>query len=241
MAKSTYYYLVNKEEVDVVAIRNEPVLKEIKIIFTENKGLYGVRRVHNELINRGFKVKCIEMYERGEYPETPNGITTRKFKDTIRKWKRMVDSLGIGVLRHKTKNKKWNPEEKLVLVSKILAGYSYNSVALDNGINYRTLYKWVQKYKEKGYNGLVDEKKGRPRKVPIMKENSSPKPLKESEREELIRLRAENKFIKTEIENIKAEKEIIKKLIALRREKWAAQLKAKKQQSSKNLEKKDIN
>ena len=26
-----------------------------------------------------FKVKCIEMYERGEYPETPNGITTRKY------------------------------------------------------------------------------------------------------------------------------------------------------------------
>ena len=188
-----------------------------------------------------FKVKCVEMYERGEYPDTPNGITTRKFRDTIRKWKRMVDSLGVGILQHKTKNKKWNPEEKLVLVSKILVGYSYNSVALENGINYRILYNWVQKYKEKGYNGLVDEKKGRPRKVPIMKENSSPKPLKESEREELIRLRAENKFIKTEIENIKAEKEIIKKLIALRREKWAVQLKAKKQQSSKNLEKKDIN
>ena len=188
-----------------------------------------------------FKVKCVEMYERGEYPDIPNGINTRKFRDTIRKWKRMVDSLGVGVLQHKMKNKKWNPEEKLVLVSKILAGYSYNSVALENGINYRILYNWVQKYKEKGYNGLVDEKKGRPRKVPIMKENSSPKPLKESEREELIRLRAENKFIKTEIENIKAEKEIIKKLIALRREKWAAQLKAKKQQSSKNLEKKDIN
>ena len=185
-----------------------------------------------------FKVKCVEM---GEYPDTPNGITTRKFRDTIRKWKRMIDSLGIGVLQHKTKNKKWDPEEKLVLVSKILAGYSYNSVALENGINYRILYNWVQKYKEKGYNGLVDEKKGRPRKVLIMKENSSPKPLKESEREELIRLRAENKFIKTEIENIKAEKEIIKKLIALRREKWAVQLKAKKQQSSKNLEKKDIN
>ena len=187
------------------------------------------------------KVKCVEMYERGEYPDTPNGITTRKFRDTIRKWKRMVDSLGGGALQHKTKNKKWDPEEKLVLVSKILVGYSYNSVALENRINYRILYNWVQKYKEKGYNGLVDEKKGRPRKVPIMKENSSPKPLKESEKEELIRLRAENKFIKMEIENIKAEKEIIKKLIALRREKWAVQLKAKKQQSSKNLEKKDIN
>ena len=178
-----------------------------------------------------FKVKCVEMYERGEYPDTPNGITTKKFRDTIRKWKRMVDSLGVSALRPKSKNKKWKPEEKLVLVSKILAGYSYNSVALENGINYRILYNWVQKYKEKGYNGLVDEKKGRPRKVPIMKENSSPRPLKESEREELIRLRSENQFIKTEIENIKAEKEIIKKLIALRREKWAAQLKAKKQRS----------
>ena len=188
-----------------------------------------------------FKVKCVEMHERGEYPDTPNGISTRKFKDTIRKWKRMVDSLGVCALQPKSKNKEWNPEEKLVLVSKIFAGYSYNSVALENRINYRILYNWVQKYKEKGYNGLVDEKKGRPRKVPIMKENRSPKPLKESEREELIRLREENKFIKTEIENIKAEKEIIKKLIALRREKWAAQLKAKKQQSSKNLEKKDIN
>ena len=188
-----------------------------------------------------FKVKCVEMHERGEYPDTPNGISTRKFKDTIRKWKRMVDSLGVCALQPKSKNKEWNPEEKLVLVSKIFAGYSYNSVALENRINYRILYNWVQKYKEKGYNGLVDEKKGRSRKVPIMKENRSPKPLKESEREELIRLREENQFIKTEIENIKAEKEIIKKLIALRREKWAAQLKAKKQQSSKNLEEKDIN
>ena len=45
-----------------------------------------------------FKVKCVEM---GEYPDTPNGITTRKFRDTIRKWKRMVDSLGVGILQNK--------------------------------------------------------------------------------------------------------------------------------------------
>ena len=178
-----------------------------------------------------FKVKCVEMYERGEYPDTPDGVSYSRFIRNIRIWKRMVDSLGVSALRPKSKNKKWNPEEKLVLVSKILVGYSYNSVALENRINYRILYNWVQKYKEKGYNGLVDEKKGRPRKVPIMKQNRSPRLLKESEREELIRLREENQFIKTEIENIKAEKEIIKKLIALRREKWAAQLKAKKQRS----------
>ena len=54
-----------------------------------------------------------------------------------------------------------------------------------------------------------------------MKRNTkSPKPLNESEREELIRLRAENAYIK-------AENAVIKKQIALRRQKWAAQLKAK--------------
>ena len=46
------------------------------------------------------------------------------------------------------------------------------------------------------------------------------RPLNESEREELIRLRAENEYIK-------AENEVIKKEIALREERHAAQLKAK--------------
>ena len=64
--------------------------------------------------------------------------------------------------------------------------------------------------------------------------NANPRPLSETEREELLRLRAENEYIK-------AENEVIKKRIALRQEKWAAQLKAKKQQSSKNSEKKDTN
>lgn len=69
-----------------------------------------------------------------------------------------------------------------------------------------------------------------------MKKNSNfkIKELNESEREELVRLRAE-------IEYIKAENEIIKKEIALREKNYAAQLKAKKQQSSKTSEKKDTN
>lgn len=58
--------------------------------------------------------------------------------------------------------------------------------------------------------------------------------LNETELEELIRLRAENEYIKAEIE-------VLKKSIALRKEKEAAHLKAKKQRSSKNLESKDTN
>ena len=61
-----------------------------------------------------------------------------------------------------------------------------------------------------------------------------PRELKESEYEELIRLRAE-------IAYIKAENEVIKKEIALREEKEAARLKAKKQLLSKRSANKAIN
>ena len=44
MAKSTYYFEINK--VDVVELRNEELFNEIKDIFKEHKGRYGVRRVH---------------------------------------------------------------------------------------------------------------------------------------------------------------------------------------------------
>ena len=60
-----------------------------------------------------------------------------------------------------------------------------------------------------------------------------PKP-NESEYEELIRLRAENEYMNAEIE-------VIKKEIALREEKEAARLKAKKQRSSQNSATKDFN
>ena len=98
------------------------------------------------------------------------------------------------------------------------------------------LYQWVSKYKKFGYNGLIDKKKGRKPKDSDMKKIGTRKPPKpnESEYEELIRLRAENEYMRAEIE-------VIKKEIALREEKEAARLKAKKRQSSKNSVKRDTN
>ena len=101
--------------------------------------------------------------------------------------------------------------------------------------NFWGIYTWVRKYKELGYNGLVNKQKGRKsNKTDMKKKTIEPKPLSESEREELIRLRAE-------VETIKAEIEVVKKRIALRQERWAAQLKAKKQRLLKNSERKDTN
>ena len=81
---------------------------------------------------------------------------------------------------------------------------------------------------------VLVKKKGKQSLNTRMNKNTISKPLSETEREELIRLRAEVEFIT-------AENEVIKKEIALREEKEAARLKAKKQRLSKNSEKKDTN
>ncbi|MBF1172190.1 MAG: MptD family putative ECF transporter S component [[Eubacterium] sulci] len=182
-----------------------------------------------------YKLECIELYRQGIWPETPEGIKTSNFHQMVRYWVRIEEQNGPDALKHLGNNKVWTPEAKYELVAKVLAGQSYKSVAVSAGINNGMLYTWVRKYKELGYNGLVNEKKGRKSKNPDMKKKTiEPKPLTESEREELIRLRAE-------IAAMKAEIEVVKKRIALRQERWAAQLKAKKQQSSKRSEKKDTN
>jgi transposase-like protein len=180
-----------------------------------------------------FKTKCVEMYREGKYPETPDGISEWRFHKTIRQWVRLQDAHGPEVLQHKRQNRSWTVDEKLEMISQVIAGKACAEVAIANGIHSGQLYQWVQKYKTKGYNGLVDVKKGHSPKGPKMKKEIKPIPLTESEREELIRLRAENEYIK-------AENEVIKKRIALRQEKEAARLKAKKQQSSRNSAKKDI-
>ena len=183
-----------------------------------------------------YKRKCVELYREGKWPKTPDGIKDpENFRDMIRRWVRMEEANGPDVLRHKGQNKEWRPEERMELVSKVLAGASVMSVAFDAGISDGLLYQWVRKYKTEGYNGLVSLKKGRAPKEPQMKKlnYNNPRKLDESEYEELVRLRAENAYIKAEIE-------VIKKEIALREEKEAARLKAKKQRSSKNSEKTDI-
>ena len=77
--------------------------------------------------------------------------------------------------------------------------------------------QWVKRYKIEGYEGLTTLRKGRPPKEPEMKKKIEPAELTPSE-----------------------ENAVIKKEIALREERWAAQLKAKKQRSSKNSVKKDM-
>ena len=73
MARSTYYFVINKA--DVVANRNQELLAEITEIFEQHKCRYGVRRVHRELINRGYRInhKRVQrlMHEAGLFGKRP--------------------------------------------------------------------------------------------------------------------------------------------------------------------------
>ena len=182
-----------------------------------------------------FKKECVQLYREGKWPETPEGIKKKNFHNLVRTWVELEEHHGPEILKHGN-NINWTPEEKLEMVSKVLAGNSIKATAIENGINEGQLYTWVNKCKNYGYNGLVNKKKGRKSENKSMKKTDihKPKELNESEREELIRLRTENEYIK-------AENEIIKKEIALREKNYAAQLKAKKQRSSKTSKKKDTN
>ena len=180
-----------------------------------------------------YKKKCVELYRQGKWPETPDGVKEKRFHDTVRIWVRTEDACGPEALRHKNQDKVWTAEEKYKLVAKVLAGASNTEIATAAGINAGLLYQWVRCYKMKGYPGLAAQRKGRPPKEPAMKKKiEEPAELTPSEREEMIRLRAEN-------ERLRAEIAVVKKEIALREEKCAAQLKAKKLRSSRNSAKKD--
>ena len=171
-----------------------------------------------------FKLECIELHRRGVWKETPDGVKTSTFRRRIREWDTLEDMGGIEALRPKTTKPKFTTDEKLEVVQKALNGSSISQLATVKNINYVTIYNWIKLYNEHGYNGLIPKKKGRPRKNKPMRIDDlavNPAPLNESEREELVRLRAE-------VEHYKMELAVTKKVLALRKEKREALLRAKK-------------
>ena len=85
--------------------------------------------------------KCIELYRKGHWPDTPEGVKESTFRITVRQWARIEDLCGPEALRHKSQNKVWTPEERYTLVAQVLAGKSCKSVAFSAGINDGMLYQ----------------------------------------------------------------------------------------------------
>ena len=148
-----------------------------------------------------YKIECVDLYRQDEWPKTSDGLNQKRFHDKICEWVRIEEAQGLEALRHKAQNKIWSSDEKYELISKVLVGSSVTETAISVGISSGLLYQWVRGYKIKGYEGPVTQRKGRPPKEPEKK--IVPAELTPSESEEMIRLRAENEYLRAEKEVIK--------------------------------------
>ena len=152
-----------------------------------------------------FKKKCVELYRQNLELPTPNTISRNNFRNTVAYWTRLVNANGFDVLKPRTGYKHWDPVGKLLIVNKILAGKTINQAAVENGLLKGQVADWVQTYKTEGYSGLVKHTRKKPVEEPCMnrKNMKNVDPLTLGEREEL-------KFLREEIEYLKAENAILK-------------------------------
>ena len=92
LSKSTYYFEISKT--DVVAERNAELLEVIRTVFEQNKRRYGVRRVHQELVNRGFNVN----HKRVQRLMHKEGLLGKRPKEKYHSYKGEVGKIADNVI-----------------------------------------------------------------------------------------------------------------------------------------------
>ena len=109
--------------------------------------------------SKEFKLRCIQKYKDGIYIEDPPGVNHKNFRDQIKKWVKIYDSLGErGIEYHKPT---LSIEQRIELIRRVESGESYRSVAFSVGIGPDLLIKWHNIYRQKGIDGLKSLKKGK--------------------------------------------------------------------------------
>ncbi len=93
MARSTYYFEINKT--DVISEKNQELTSEIKKIFDENKGRYGVRRVYHELKNRGNNIN----HKRVQRIMHDEGLKGKRPKEKYHSYKGEVGKIADNVIK----------------------------------------------------------------------------------------------------------------------------------------------
>lgn len=92
MAKSTYYFELQKT--DAVVLRNKDLADKIKDIFEKNKSRYGVRRVHKELVNKGYKVN----HKRVQRLMHSMGLLGKRPKEKYHSYKGKVGKIADNII-----------------------------------------------------------------------------------------------------------------------------------------------
>ena len=150
-----------------------------------------------------FKTKVVLEYLSGELGGRP--MVAKKYNipdSTLKNWINKYNSGGFDNLTKKLNNNKYTSEFKLSVIQyRQINNTSYRETAEHFDIsNGSVICNWERAYQERGLSGLKDNR-GRPKKnmSKADKKAKNEKPIKESEREELIRLREENKYLKMQI------------------------------------------
>ena len=150
-----------------------------------------------------FKIKLVKEYLSGK---SGGQETVAKKYDipysTLRNWIIKYQSGGFDNLSKKQNQDKFTSEFKL----SVIQYRQINNTSLRETaehfklVNGSMVYRWEKAYQERGLSGLEDNR-GRPKKD-MTKSNKKSKlntPINETEREELIRLREENRLLKMKI------------------------------------------
>ena len=158
------------------------------------------------------KLKIVKENQEGYgliYLSKKHGIS----KDTIRSWVDSYKILGEEGLKKSMANSSYSGEFKLsVLEYRQVNGLSYQETAEHFKIKRAsTIAGWQRQFKEKGFEGLCG-KRGRPKTIGdynMTKDKMNE--LTPSEREELIKLRQENLYLRARLEYEKKLEALVQK------------------------------
>ena len=150
-----------------------------------------------------FKEKIIQEYLSGKTGGSIKVANKYRIpKGTLENWIYKYRSGGFENLKAKQKKTKYTSEFKLSVIQyRQINNISYRETAEHFGLtNGAIICNWEKTYQEEGLSGL-ERKIGRPSKEMKSTDNKHIKntPIKESEREELERLREENRLLKMKI------------------------------------------
>ena len=174
------------------------------------------------------KLKIIKLYGEG-YSISQLSKKFNVSEKSITRIERQYREHGIDSFKAKGKNNFYTPEFKYEIVQRVINGESTTAIAAEIAVNDGMIFSWLKKYRELGYNGLINQKKGRPPKMrpndvkDIKSDNSlelNESALSNDERKEFEQLKERNKQL--EMEN-----DLLKKLRALVQQRTQQQEKKK--------------
>lgn len=143
-------------------------------------------------------------YKTGEHIHDPPGVRHKYFRNQVRRWVKIFESMGESGLEHNRPT--ITVKQRIELFLRVENGESYTNVANSVGLQEGQLIKWHKIYLQNGMEGLQSLKRGRPK--------MSKKPKIEKSFDEMTD-KEKIKYYQKQLEYLEAENAYLKKLRAL--------------------------